>query len=117
MAWTATHDAFFKKIDQEMDAYARSMWDRPGSEVYDRADEISATRFCYNQLAGSLDSYPEDELEALLRYDDPLKVVCQQWMSKQDFVLSGEFERVLRDSECLACPDEMITDMDAPAMG
>lgn len=48
MAWTVTHEAIFKKINQEMDAYAQSMWRRSGNEVYDRANEIAAMHLCYN---------------------------------------------------------------------
>ena len=30
MEWSSTHEDLFKKINQEWDDYARSMWDLPG---------------------------------------------------------------------------------------
>ena len=57
MAWTKAHEELFKKINQEMDDYARSMWDLRGYAVYGKANEIAAMEFCYNQLAGKLHDY------------------------------------------------------------
>ncbi len=66
-----------------MDDYARGMWDLPGSAVYDRAEEIAATRFCYNQLVGHLDDWPAGDLAYLLRFRTPLAVLRDQWMTEQ----------------------------------
>ncbi len=110
MAWSRTHEELFKRIDHELDAYASSMWRRPGNEVYDRADEISAMRFCYNQLVGNLNDYQEQELEPLLQYDKPLEVVCHRWLCEQDCDLSGEFDRVFRGAGYLeeqSGPDDL----------
>lgn len=114
MIWTVTHEDLFKKVNWEMDAYARSMWDRSSSEVYDRADEIAAMRQCYNHLIGNLGSYSAEELEPLLREEKPLETVCQRWMSEQDYDPSELFDRVLRSC---GVPRESEMRTDEPAMG
>lgn len=116
MAWTEIHDELFKRINQEMDGYASGMWKRPGSEVYGRADEISAMRFCYNQLIGSLSEYQAEDLEPLLQYEKPLEVVCRRWLSEQSVDLSEEFGRVLLNPDYLEEAIEAQPDMDIPSM-
>lgn len=116
VAWTEIHDGLFKKINQEMDVYARGMWKRSGNEVYGLADEISAMRFCYNQLIGNLSEYRAEDLEPLLQYEKPLEVVCRRWMSEQDCDLSEEFDRVLRNPEYLEECTEAESGLDAPGM-
>ena len=95
MAWTETQEALFQKVNQEMDTYARSMWDLPGSAVYDKAEEIAATRFCYNQLIGHLDDWSPEDLEYLLQFQTPLAVVRDQWMAEQSEELSESLGHVL----------------------
>ena len=116
MAWTVTHEAIFKKINQEMDAYAQSMWRRPGNEVYDRANEISAMHLCYNQLMGNLSSYSSEELESLLREEKPLEAVCRSWMSELKYDPGESFDRAIRS---YGNPEEskMSIGMSGPTMG
>ena len=83
MAWTETQNALFRKMSAEMEDYARGMRDLPGSAVYDRAEEIAAMRFCYNQLVGYLDYWPAEDLAYLLRFRTPLAVVRDQWLEEQ----------------------------------
>lgn len=56
------------------------------------ADEIAAARFCYDQLTESSISYP---VEYLLRFEGPLSVVQDQWISAQNVDYSDEFEHML----------------------
>ena len=93
MAWTRIQEALFQKVNAEMEDYARGMWDLPGSTVYDRAEEIAAMRFCYDQLVGYLDDWPAEDLAYLLRFRTPLAVLRDQWLAEQ----SGE------PSESLGC--------------
>ena len=62
---------------------------------FERADEIAAARFCYDQLTENLTSYPVEYLEYLLRFEDPLSVVRDQWVSEQNVDYSDEFEHAL----------------------
>ena len=116
MAWTVTHEDLFKKINQEMDAYAQSMWRRHGNEVYDRANEIAAMHLCYNQLVGNLSSYSSEELEPLLREEKPLEAVCRSWMSELKYAPGESFDRAIRS---YGSPEEskMSIGMSGPTMG
>ncbi len=115
MAWTVTHENLFKKINRELDAYAQSMWRRPGNEVYDRANEIAAMRLCYNRLMGNLSSYSAEELEPLLQEEKPLEAVCRCWMSELEYDPGESFDSVLRG---YGCRDkfEMRTGMSEPTV-
>lgn len=115
MAWSVTHEDLFKKINLEMDAYAQSMWDRPGNEVYDRAKEIAAMKLCYNQMISKISSYSAEELEPLLREEKPLEAVCLYWMGELEYDPGESFDRALR-SYSRADDLESRTGMDGPAM-
>ena len=84
MAENTILDDLLRIITREMDDYARGMRERPSSEVYDLAEEIAATRFCYNQIARNLHVLSIEDLEYLLRFEHPLVVVRDKWMSDQD---------------------------------
>nr|WP_326184186.1 DUF3848 domain-containing protein [uncultured Oscillibacter sp.] len=116
MKWTQIHDELFKRINREMDNYASGMWKRPGNEVYDQAVEISAMRFCYNQLIGSLSKYQAEDLKPLLQYEKPLEVVCRRWLSEQSVDLSEEFAHVLFNPDYLDEAIDTQSDMDIPSM-
>lgn len=112
MAWTAVHEELLKKVNQEMDEYARSMWDLPGYAVFGKADEIAAMGFCCNQLVGHLHDYPIECVERLLQYEKPLETVCSHWMAKQDVDLDAAFDRVFREWRY----EEPESGMDVPGM-
>lgn len=112
MAWSDIHEELFKKINQEMDEYARSMWDLPGYAVFGRADEIAAMSFCYNQLVGHLHNYPITSVEWLLQYEKLLEAVRGHWMVEQDVDLEAEFDRVIHEWGY----EEPESGMDVPGM-
>ena len=58
-------------------------------------DEIAAASFCYNELTENIGNYPADLLEHLLRFDDPLEAMREQWMSEQNVDYSDDFEHAL----------------------
>ena len=112
MPWSDTHEKLFKKVNQELDEHARSMWDLPGYAVYGKADEIASMGFCYNQLVGHLHDYPIASVEWLLQYEKPLEAVRSHWMVEQDMELETEFDRILREWG----DAEPESGMDAPSM-
>ncbi len=112
MAWTAAHGKLFERLNQEMDNYARSMWDLPGYAVYGKADEIAAMGFCYNQLVGHLHDYPAASVERLLQCEKPLEAVHSHWMAEQDMDLEAAFDRILHEWGC----EEPESGMDIPGM-
>lgn len=98
MAWTKAHDDLFKKINQEMDNYARGMWDLPGYAVYGKANEIAAMGFCYNQLAEKLHDCSAEELGPLLEQEKPLEFLARHWTSEQAAGLGAEFDQLFRSA-------------------
>lgn len=79
MEWTAIHDALFQKVEQEMNSYEQKMEAMTSGQVFARAYEIAAMTFCYNQIVGHITDWPVDDLEYLLRFQNPLEVVRDQW--------------------------------------
>lgn len=88
-------EALRQKIKQCWSDYKINILRCSSSDVFDRADEIAAARFCYEQLTENLNSYPEEYLEYLLRFEDPLSVIQDQWASEQDVDHSDEFKHAL----------------------
>ena len=88
-------EALRQKLRDRWSEYSAEMLQRPSTEFFERADEIAAARFCYNQLTESSISYSAEYLEYLLRFEDPLSVVQAQWISAQNVDYSDEFEHAL----------------------
>lgn len=88
-------EALRQKLQDRWSQYSAEMLLRPPSEIFERADEIAAARFCYNQLTESSISYSAEYLEYLLQFEDPLSVVQAQWISAQNVDYSDEFEHAL----------------------
>lgn len=84
----------------------------PPGQLIERAAEIAAARFCYDELTELGGFFPEYLLEHLLQFDDPLEAMREQWMNEQAADVSEDFERALWSlREHGAAPEE------APAMG
>ena len=101
LAWSEIHDAVFKKINQEFDAYQDRMQRMTGSQVYAHAEEITAMNFCYNQLLENFHDYSSKNLEPLLEDEQPLERLAHHWMVEQDVDLADEFDRVFRSGDYL----------------
>ena len=87
--------ALRQKIELWWSEYQAELLQSPAAELFSRAGEITAAQFCHEQLTESLDSYAIEDLEYLLRFDDPLTVVRDQWMAEQEVDLSDEFSHAL----------------------
>ncbi len=88
-------EALRQKIELRWSEYRAEVIQSSPSEIFDRADEIAAARFCYDQLTEHLTSYPAEYLEYLLRFQDPISVVQDQWASEQNVDCSEEFKHAL----------------------
>ena len=88
-------EALRRKLQERWNTDSAEILRRPSTEIFDRADEIAAARFCYEQLTENLTSYPAEYLEYLLRFQNPLSVVQDQWISEQNVDYSDEFEHTL----------------------
>lgn len=95
-------EALRRKIELRWSEYQAELLQFPAAELFSRAGEIAAAQFCHEQLTEYLDCYAIEDLEYLLRFDDPLTVVRDQWMAEQNVDLSDEFSHalwILRDQQ------------------
>ena len=84
-----------KRVHECWDAYVDDLLKQAPSVLISRAEEIAAASFCCDQLTGCAGSYSEELLEHLLRFDDPLKAMREQWMQEKDADPGEEFERAM----------------------
>jgi hypothetical protein len=76
-----------------MAVYQKEWLQKPASELVDMASEIAATKFVYDEISGG--GYPSDYMEYLLRFDNPLEVLKDQWISEQTVDYSEELSHAL----------------------
>ena len=95
MTESEVREALRRKLQEQWNTYSAEILRRPPTEIFERADEIAAARFCYEQLTENLTIYPAEYLEYLLRFQDPLSVVQDQWLSGQNVDYSDELEHAL----------------------
>ena len=83
------------KVQKCWDTYTDSLLELSPGELISSAHEIAAASCCHEQLNGCADSCSEDLLEYLLRFDDPLKAIRDQWMAELDMDCGETFKQVL----------------------
>lgn len=73
-----------EKLDLGMDAFQKDWWQKTPSVLVGIAKEMATTQTVYNELYGGdyCDGHP-DELEYLLRFENPLEVVRDEYI-RQD---------------------------------
>ena len=89
------HAKLAEKVTACWESYVEKLLKFSPSALISLADEIAAASFCYDQLTSSPGIYPADLLEHLLRFDDPLETMREQWMDEQNVDYSDEFEHAL----------------------
>ena len=106
-------DALKKRLDENYTAFIESLQNKTVSDLIAMAPEITAAQQLREEL---LDACDEDDVEFLLRFDDPLEVVRGYWESEiTGYDHSGEMGHMLweiRDKE-LYSKDQLAT----PAKG
>ena len=95
MTTDAVREALRQKLRDRWSEYSAEVLERPAAEIFERADEIAAARFCCDQLTEKLTSYPVEYLEYLLRFEDPVTVVQDQWASEQNAGIGDKFKHAL----------------------
>ena len=78
------HTYLAKKVEAAWTAYEEAMLQRPARSVFAKAAEIDAARTCFEELVLNAKAYPDDLLEYLLRFDDPLEAMREQWIQEQN---------------------------------
>lgn len=82
-----------EKLDLNWNDYMGKLGRLSKGSLIEKSDEITATRFVYNELYGG--GYPEDYMEYLLRFENPLEVARDQWISEQSVNHNEELNHVL----------------------
>ena len=102
MTWTSIHEELFKKINPEMDDYQGRVQSLPGHAVYNRAEEIAAMGFCYNQLMSGFHDHRAEELAPLLELEKPLETLSLRWMTEQQSRnFNEDFDQILHNHDFL----------------
>jgi len=86
-------EALREKLDRNNDTYFKDLLQCSPSVLIGRAQEIAANSLVYNELYGG--GYPEDYMEYLLRFENPLEVVRDQWLNEQNVAHNEEMGHVL----------------------
>ena len=102
-------EALRRKIELRWSEYQAELLQFPAAELCSRAGEIAAAQFCHELLTEYLDCYAIEDLEYLLRFEDPLAVVRDQWASRQECDPSHEFKEMLAELQ-----DDQTLERDYP---
>jgi hypothetical protein len=86
-------ELFREKLDASYLAYMASLQGMDSSALIERVEEIATARLVYRELKDG--GYNADYLEYLLRFQNPLEVVRDQWRKERGSVLDGDMEHVL----------------------
>ncbi len=93
-------DTLKKRLDENYTAFIESLQEKTASELIAMVPEITAVQQLHEEL---LDACDEEDVEFLLRFDDPLEVVRGYWESEiTGYDHSGEMGHMLweiRDRE------------------
>ena len=81
------------RLEANYQAYIRQIQSRPASDLIEQATEIAAAKLVYDELREC--DFPAENLEYLLRFENPLKVVRDQWLQEQNTVRDEEMSHVL----------------------
>lgn len=86
-------ELFQEKLDTGYQAYMNGLQGMDSSALIERAEEIAATKLVYKELKNG--GYNADYLEYLLRFQNPLEVVRDQWQNEHGTALDEDMEHVL----------------------
>ena len=74
-----------RRIDREFSEYEDAMLEHSMAYVFAKCGEINAMCTCYNLLTIKLIQATDMPcIEYLARFRQPLKVVCEEWMQRED---------------------------------
>ena len=101
-------DTLKKRLDENYTAFIESLQEKTVSELIAMAPEITAVQQLHEEL---LDACDDEDVEFLLRFDDPLEVVRGYWESEiTGYDHSGEMGHMLWEIR-----DRELSEKDQPA--
>ena len=86
-------EALREKLDRNNDEYQKELLRWSPLVLIGRAQEIAANSLVYNELYGG--GCSADFMEFLLRFENPLEVVRDQWLKEQNVSYDEEMTHVL----------------------
>lgn len=81
------------RLEANYQAYIRQLQSRSAPDLIEQAAEIAAAKLVYEELRDGC--YPAESLEYLLRFENPLEVVRDQWLLEQNTAHGEEMNHVL----------------------
>ena len=69
------------RIEANYRSYIQQLQSRPAADLIEQASEIAAVKLVYDEL---IDCCNADDTEYLLRFEDPLRLVSDQWLAEQN---------------------------------
>jgi hypothetical protein len=82
-----------EKLDANYNAYVQEWMGLDPVEMIEKTEEIAAAKLVYQKLNDS--SYNAGYLKYLLRFQNPLEVVRDQWLNEQGTAMDEDMEHVL----------------------
>lgn len=85
-----------KKLQERIEAnyrtYLQQLQNRPASDLIEQAAEIATVKLVYDELMGGCNP---DYADYLLRFDNPLQLVSDQWLAEHNVSHADEMDHVL----------------------
>jgi hypothetical protein len=81
-----------EKIEANYRSYIQQLQTKPASDLIEQAGEIAAAKLVYEEL---MDGCSPEYTEYLLRFENPLEVVRDQWLNEQNVSHDEEMSHVL----------------------
>ena len=81
-----------ERIETNYRSYLQQLQNRPASDLIEQAAEIAAVKLVYDELMGGCNP---DYADYLLRFDNPLQLVSDQWLVEQNVSHADEMDHVL----------------------
>jgi hypothetical protein len=81
-----------ERIEANYRSYLQQLQNRPAADLIEQAAEIAAVKLVYDELMGGCNP---DYAEYLLRFENPLQLVSDQWLTEQNVSHADEMDHVL----------------------
>lgn len=81
-----------ERIEANYQSYNQQLQNRPASELIGQAAEIAAVKQVYEEI---MEGCNPDYAEYLLKFENPLQLVSDQWLEEQNVSHADEMEHVL----------------------
>lgn len=81
-----------EKIEANFRSYIQQLQSKPALDLIEQATEIAAAKLVYEEL---MDGCSSDYMGYLLRFENPLELVRDQWLDEQNTAHHEEMDHVL----------------------